>query len=125
MFDYISVHLDIVLDFYGLENLQPQVWTDVDVLASPVALLSPNTLSFMDNTKRQPTSVHVATGESKFKQEWAYDDSDPLGIKESVFGYFYSIIHSEWFVRRKHKRNTGFNKKTRMHNNHICISIHL
>jgi hypothetical protein len=71
-----------VLDFYGLDALMPQTWTDLETLQSPMSpamdtsVFPPAPLA-QDEPQPQPQQP---------KNEWEYDDSDPLGIKESVFG---------------------------------------
>ncbi|KAJ3041591.1 hypothetical protein HDV00_009068 [Rhizophlyctis rosea] len=63
-----------VMNFYGLSNLYTQFWNEDQMAAGPVK--SPSVASFSN----EPAPAPIVTPEP------ALDLSDPLGIKESIYG---------------------------------------
>lgn len=114
----------LVLDFYGLESLQPQVWSggSADNL-SPGAVSPDNSrataagdvfsmampLASMETADNKPsTDGSSAPQADRADREW--DDSDPLGIKDSLSA---ALAQKDASVATRSRRKSVLPRKIR------------
>jgi exocyst complex component 2 len=79
-----------ILRFYNIENLEPEVWVDEVYGSRPTSNFGPANKHLSRTADSSPNPQEDYADENDLQVQ---DDSDPLGIKKSIFSGYELYLH--------------------------------